>query len=354
MNRQIRNLLIVVGALVLVLAVAGPLAVILNDPSKPEIKTPSPDAASLSAGNFFSKYLDGEGRVGEPGQASSTSEAQAEAMLIAAAAGQQDRFDKIWAWSRDHLVDGEGLLADKWTGTTAEGKSEPGANLEAIRALHVAATKFPDNGYAQQASAMSATFAARFVRPTDNGQVITSDGSKVDVFDARVIQPRAISEIAASTNDPLWKDVLTSQRRFVASSIEPVGKRLVPDSVPTNETTQYADSGRPAQLATLWLSDSCEAADKETATSIWRVISAERNRRSAAVLTHSGDVRDKATSVVATSAAAAGAKSAGESTQMNSLLDLADQLQTDHPTLQGGAAVALARIVATTDWLGAC
>src|SRR5829696_2716921 len=56
-----------------------------------------------AAAAFFRAYVAADGRVSRPDQRNDTvSEGQAYALLLAAATGDDAKFDRVWEWTREH------------------------------------------------------------------------------------------------------------------------------------------------------------------------------------------------------------------------------------------------------------
>src|SRR5207244_12441137 len=98
---------------------------------------------------FLDAYMDPDGRVVRRDQGGDTvSEGQAYAMLLAAAIGDRAAFDRAWSWTQQNLQRPDGLLSSRWqNGQVADSNPATDADLDAARALLVAAQRFRDSGY---------------------------------------------------------------------------------------------------------------------------------------------------------------------------------------------------------------
>ena len=98
---------------------------------------------------FLRGYVDPDGRVVRRDQGGDTvSEGQSYAMLLAAATGDRARFARVWGWTRAHLQRPDGLLASRWAGgRVADSQPASDADLDAARALLVAARRFHAPAY---------------------------------------------------------------------------------------------------------------------------------------------------------------------------------------------------------------
>src|SRR5687768_10685294 len=96
---------------------------------------------------FLSGYVESDGRVTRRDEGGDTvSEGQAYAMLVAAALNDQHHFTTVWAWTKRHLAREDGLLAWRWKdGQVVDNASASDADLDAARALIIAAAAFGDD-----------------------------------------------------------------------------------------------------------------------------------------------------------------------------------------------------------------
>ena len=70
-------------------------------------------------------------------------------MLIAAAAGDSQRFDQIWNWTKQNLRRDDGLISFKWRdGKIEDPEAASDADVDAARALLVASCRFNQPGQA--------------------------------------------------------------------------------------------------------------------------------------------------------------------------------------------------------------
>jgi endoglucanase len=96
-----------------------------------------PDTAAKA---FLDTYVAEDGRVRRIDQGDDTvGEGQAYGMLLAAAVGDEDRFDAIWGWTKDNIRRPDGLLSFLWKdGKVADPEPASDADVDAARALLVA------------------------------------------------------------------------------------------------------------------------------------------------------------------------------------------------------------------------
>ena len=110
-------------------------------------RTPSAAARARSeaaAQRFLDTYVKPDGRVERTDQGDDTvGEGQAYGMLIAAAIGDEERFDLIWDWTKENMRGDDGLIAFLWRdGEVADPKPASDADVDAARALLAASCRF--------------------------------------------------------------------------------------------------------------------------------------------------------------------------------------------------------------------
>ena len=109
-----------------------------------------------TSSGFLDRYVRDDGRVVRDDQGGDTvSEGQAYALLLAVAADDEERFARVWDWTRTHLQRPDGLLAWRWADGHVVG-DEPAtdADLDAARALLLAGERFDEPRYREAARDM--------------------------------------------------------------------------------------------------------------------------------------------------------------------------------------------------------
>ena len=129
--------------------------------------TRSPDKLATDAAYaFLDTYTTDGGRIQRTDQGGDTvGEGQAYGMLAAAAVGDQRRFERIWSWTKDNMLQSNGLLAFHWAGgRVVDPHPAADADLDAARALLVASCRFdqPDLRAAGIRTAPTAATSAIF------------------------------------------------------------------------------------------------------------------------------------------------------------------------------------------------
>ena len=366
---------VIVGAVALALIViGGPLYMAINSDLKPEQKTPPREATTAAAKHFLDAYVDPDGRVVRRDQGNDTvSEGQAYAMLVAVAIGDKSRFESAWTWTKTNLIQPNGLMAWNWKdGSVVDSQPASDADLDAARALAVAARQFDEPRYGEDAKALAAAIL--------QFETLDTAGSKTPVLLAgpwateaphytnpSYHSPRTFDELAKLTGNARWNALNEAERTRTSALISPDrdtvrlpsdwarvdGNGTVVASSPPGKAEEPKYSFDAVRLP-IRLAESCNSADREQARKIWSVLNRKEDTRTAAGLSLQGDVVDSTTTAVAAAASAAGAKAGGDSEQMYQLLNRADQIEKDHSTYYGSAWAALGRIMLTTDWLGVC
>ena len=125
-----------------------------GDDSSSSSDKSAPDASfDAAAQRFLDSYVHDDGRVQRVDQGGDTvGEGQAYGMLIAAAIGDEQRFDPIWDWTKDNIQRPDGLISFLWRdGKVEDPEAASDADVDAARALLVASCRFKQPGYKQEA-----------------------------------------------------------------------------------------------------------------------------------------------------------------------------------------------------------
>jgi endoglucanase len=303
---------------------------------------------------FLDRYVDGDGRVVRHDQGGDTvSEGQAYAMLLSVAADDRSRFDRVWGWTRAHLQRPDGLLSTRWAdGHVISDEPATDADLDAARALKLAADRFGDSHYRDDSRKMvrsivrdETTWAAdrtvlvagRWAR----GQAVVNPS----YWSPRAYQELGFPKIAESSR------LLTD--RLVADGLPPDWARVQPYGVmpsgpPSGGDTAYSyDAVRtPIRLA-----ESCDPADRSLAAKMWPRLQHEPGAARRAL---DGTPLTSDEHPAALAGAAAAAQAAGDHRAAGDLLDRAAQLDAEHPTYYGSAWVDLTRAMLVDHSLGRC
>ncbi len=370
-----RRVLIGIGILVVgLIAIGGPLYISVTDSTKPEQAVPPLDAASDAAAAFLDRYVEPDGRVVRRDQGNDVvSEGQAYAMLASVAIGDRARFDSTWNWAKANLQQPNGLMAWKWQdGKIADPQPATDADMDAARALAVAAKRFNDQRYDTEAKALAKAITDHELAYTSDGKPVVLAGPWATTLpyytNPSYHSPRAEQELLALTGDQRWQSVSTEERARTAELLKPNGGEIrLPSDWATVDLTGKAtaasppgNSGTPplysydAVRLPIRLAESCDPTDRQQSAQIWSILNKTLESRSSAKMSLEGSPQDSNKAAVAAVAAAAGAHAAGDTNTSLMLLDEAQRIESTANTYYGTAWIALGRIMLTTPWLGTC
>jgi endoglucanase len=309
------------------------------------------DDPRTAAVRFLDDYVAGDGRVVRHDQGGDTvSEGQAYAMLLAVAIGDRRRFDLAWGWTREHLRRGDGLLAWHWDdGAVVDPEPAADADLDAARALVLAARRFGSAAYAREGERLGEAIRAHMVV---NDLLYAGPWAR----DERVVNPSYLSPRAFQALG--WERSIARSRGVLAALDEPLPPdwmRVEGDTV--TPTGPPGSDGEPvfsydAARVPLRLAESCHVEDRRLAARAWPVLR-DRDPLPAA-LALDGAARADGESPMVLAGAAGAAHAAGDRGAADALLDRAAALDADHATYYGAAWIALGRVMLQTDWLGRC
>ncbi|MGH2956939.1 MAG: glycosyl hydrolase family 8 [Solirubrobacterales bacterium] len=338
------------------------------------------EKAREASESFVDEYVAESGRVVRHDQGGDTvSEGQAYAMLLAVALDDQALFDRVWSWTRENLQRSDGLLAYRWAnGRPASSEPATDADLDAARALVLAAERFGSSEYAGQGIAIGRAVLGQETA-TVNGLPVLAAGpwasGSVPTVNPSYFSPRAYADLAAADGDRRW-DSLAASSRAIAASLTGGDTALPPDWARVSSLTADGGgaisaeaepvaspgdgSGSPAggtpvsgldavRLA-IRSAESCVAADREIAARLWPTY-----RRQPGRLTYEldGSAQGQGKHASSLVAAAAAAKAAGDGAA-DGLLDEAQEADEAQPTYYGAAWVALGRVMLTSSAFGTC
>ena len=312
----------------------------------------APDQARGAAQAFLARYVDADGRVVRRDQGRDTvSEGQAYAMLLAAAIGDRARFDPVWGWTRAHLQRDDGLLA--WRPGDPQAAAD--ADLDAARALLVAARRFHRPALARQARRIARAVGAQETARVGGRRVLVAGPWARDraIVNPSYVAPRTFAllhrrDLRASglrvvrTLQAHRSGLAPDWARATAAGATPMGR---PDDPGGQAVFGYDAVRLPIRLA-----EDCEPSVRREATQPH----ASLQRTLAPVRDLGGKPLAPGEHAVVAVAAAAATAAAGDRERAAALLDRAAQLDRAHPSYYGAAWVALGRVMLTTRWLRGC
>jgi endoglucanase len=335
---------------------------------------PSPKTAAqkarASAEHFLGAYMSEDGRVTRVDQGGDTvSEGQAYAMLLAAGVGDQELFDRAWSWTKQNLQREDALLAWRWSdGTVQDDEPATDADLDAARALLVAADRFGDPDYLAEGVRLGdAILEHSTVRVGDRLVLLPGPWAREStpyVINPSYFAPRTFALLERASGDDRWGQLADSARDIVGRFTERA--MLVPDwAVLTTSDEVYAAPspgrhdgtvmfGFDAQRTYVRFAEDCAAAGRALAASPWKLVEDERSRTISSTYSLQGEPLSGQESVSSVVGFAGVAQGAGNVEAAADLLDRSQEILGSEPNYYGAAWTALGRMMLSTSLLGSC
>ncbi|MGZ4201401.1 MAG: glycosyl hydrolase family 8 [Thermoleophilaceae bacterium] len=327
----------------------------------------SPDPTVASAQRFLRRYVMPDGRVSRIDQGGDTvGEGQAYAMLMAAAIGDEKRFDLVWDWTKANIRRKDGLLAFLWKdGKVVNADAASDADLDTVRALLAASCRFNRPELRKEALSLARSIMRNETVVTRPGTVVLVAGQWARkppiTINPSYFSPATFSQLFTLTHDVRWGTLAATGRTLTSILME--GRyKLPPDwaqlrggnPVPTGPP---ANPSSPSQFTfdaprtLMRMAEDPNPSGQHIAGRAWRVfegkapasIPVEHNLAGKPV---GGDKHP-----IGLVAAAAAAGAAGQPAARARLLNAAEALDRQSPTYYGAAWVALGRIMLTTRYL---
>ena len=364
-----------VGAIVVAVALGGIAVWFLtgcggNGSTQSSTTQAQPQDRVVAAAQYFlNRYVTPDGRVVRIDQGGDTvGEGQAYGMLLAAAIGDSQRFDTIWAWTQNHLRRPDGLLSFLWRdGHVVDPQAASDADLDASRALLVAACRFHRPALRQQALQLGNAIMQVEVASVQGVPVLTAGPWAVSppiTVNPSYFSPATYAALGAASGDDRWASLAASSRS-ITSTLMSGSSRLPPDwarleggkPVPIGEPSDPQSQPKfsfDAVRTLVRMAEDPDPAGRQIAARAWPVFAGQDPTRLPVEHDLSGrPIGDILHPVVLVSAAGA-ADAAGQPAAREGLLDEAEALDRRSPTYYGAAWVALGRIMLTTKLLDAC
>lgn len=335
----------------------------------PSSPTPGlPDVRSVDAAGraFLSRYVGPDGRVVRRDQGGDTvSEGQAYAMLVAVALGDRAGFASVWNWTDTALRRPDGLLSWRWAdGQVVDAASASDADLDAARALILAGKRFDDQRYTSAGTDLGRAILQHETVATGAGQILTAGSwamAEPYAYNPSYPSPAAFALLGDASGDPRWAQLAVGSRRITA---ELLSKAPLPpdwaqvhgdgavDAMPGPQGHgQSVRFGYDAARTTIWLAESCDAADRALAA---RQVAPLDRAGDNAELDLGGAPVAEGASVVESMAHAAALAAAGDGGRALSELAHADRLAQAEPSYYGAAWAALGALTLSGTRLGGC
>jgi endoglucanase len=328
-----------------------------------------PDKAEVAVEKFFDRYVAIEGRVMRRDQGDTVSEGQAYALLMAVAVSDEQRFARIWAWTRERLQRPDGLLSWRWAdGQVRDREPAADADVDTAHALLLAAERFDQPAYRVEALRI-----ARAIREHETiiagGKPVLVAGpwaTKTDVFviNPSYFDPRAFHHFGVATGDPWWHKLTVSSYdlslALLSNDVLPPNwavvdrAGIVKPEGPPDKPGEPARYGLDAARLAVRFAFACDSRGRKLAASLWPAFRDVPPERIRIEYDLEGAPTTDLRHPIMLVAAAAAARAAGDQTRAAQFLDEAEALDQRIPTYYGSAWVALGRIMLASDRLGPC
>jgi len=357
-----------VAASALLAVVAWRLAAGLGSGASVIPATSTEEKALAAATHFLDTYMDQNGRVVRRDQGGSTvSEGQAYAMLLAAAIGDRDAFDRAWSWTRANLHRSDGLLSSLWeNGHVVDPNPASDADLDAAHALLIAAQRFDDDGYRSDGLRIAAAILGSETAEVDGKPVLTAGTwarAAPPTINPSYFDPRAYALLGAMSGDPRWDQLESSSRELLDglaarsplppdwASARTTGPVAIP--APSDPAAGVRYGFDAVRVPVRWAA-ACTPENRAIAAREWSFLGPQEAAGNLAG-EYSLDGQPLSPASPAALVGAAGAARAdGHTSVSDALLDRAESADAATPTYYGAAWVALGRVMLNTDWLGPC
>ncbi len=339
-----------------------------NAPLAGAAALPAPARASAVA--FLNRYVAGNGRVVRRDQGNDTvSAGQAQGMLLAAALGQRGRFALVWGWAQHHLELADGLLASRWAaGRVANGQPASDADLDAARALLVAAGRFGVSAYlaaglriARAVLANETVTRGRFrvlvAGPWARGRALVDPGYWA---------PRTLAQLRRTTGDVRFGQLEASAIALTAklTAAPPhlpsdwaalsAGGAIHPIAAPAGHVAAPPQYSLDAARVPIRFAESCDASAHRIAASLWPFFSGQPVDRIGASYALDGTLTSPDQTATTLVGAAAAALAAHQPSAASALMAQAQQINNRFPTYFGAAWIAVAQVELDSNALGGC
>ncbi|MDU0367177.1 class F sortase [Microbacterium sp. KSW4-17] len=332
-------------------------------PAEPD--TSAEDATVASATAFLDAYVE-DGRVVRTDQGRDTvSEGQAYGMLLAVAAGDPARFDRIWDWTTANLRRDDLLLSWQWKdGGVVDEQPASDADLDAARALVLAGDAFGRDDLREQGVALGAAVLDEMTAETSLGRILLPGPwatASPHAYNPSYASPAAYAVLEQASGDPRWAELAEGSRAATAALLDA-------NALPTDWATVAADGsvaiagsaggggepgyGYDAARTAIRFAESCDPADRALAA---RVSSAlPEDEALPAELDSGAGPRTTDQHPVAYAARAAAAAADGRSDDARADLERMTDTAASTPTYYGSAWNALTTAMLSGDVLGGC
>lgn len=366
---------VVIGGIAAALAVATAVGVTVavtadraqeaQAPGASASPVPGADAAELARG-FLDEWVD-DGRVVRRDQGDDTvSEGQAYGLFAALLADDETAFDEIWSWTTDELQREDGLLAWQWAdGAVVDEEPASDADLDAARALVVAADRFDRPDLRDDGIALATVILDELTVETDAGRILLPGLWAADAphgYNPSYASPAAFSILSRATGDDRWEELARGSAEVTASMLDSVALpadwaqvhadgriEMMPGALGNGDPVQY---GFDAARLPLRYAESCSAGDGLLAARTYAAMGQQDDIVARLDLGGAPLTEDRTPLTYAARAAAAA--SDGDAQAGIADLQQAVALSGEVPTYYGTAWAMIGTAMLTSDVLGGC
>jgi len=336
---------------------------------RPSVST-AKEAADAASRRFLDRYVARDGRVRRLDEGDDTvGEGQAYGMLVAAAVGDERRFDLIWSWTKDNIRRPDGLISFLWReGRVVDPEAASDADVDAARALLAAGCRFRRPGLREEGLELGRAILENETASFKGVLVLTAGpwaNEDPITLNPSYFSPATFAALGAATGDGRWSDLSESSRAVTDALTR--GRTPLPPDWARLERGRLVPIGSPGEPETsprfsfdavrtlVRLAEDPSTAGRSIAARAWPVFERVDPDREVPVERNlSGRPVGRTVHPVVLVAAAGAAHAAGKAADRDLFLDAAEDLDGRTKTYYGAAWVALGRIMLATNALESC